>query len=701
MNMFSQAQALSYLGMLLDNTNRRRLCSAVLFFLLTSTTRIKEASAFIIISPAASLKKQSFSRHVFVPENFNSDSTIPSTNSDDNTTPSATSSTSRLRSKKDNKEAQRFFRGAPSTPGFKPGQFEKLTHWAISTSSNRPVVAEYDPDGLWLWTRWDGTIRQMTYKNVVISLLWAFIVDLYAYYHYTLYLIATAAVNGGDVNSLIDNLTWVSFEIPHSKDPIIETLTAVNGLWEYQLTLTIFTLSFFVNHAYTQWRMTYFCTRAIQGRINGLVMLVSTGAKRSAEFGKVDGTIGYDDNNNGGSINGDNNNIVNNDNSNDDDSDDKKYNNNIVGRRSARKLVEDVARYLRISHTFFWASTPTHSDGFGDRCHTEGGIVGDDELLLHQNFDASQFGPMLLSTEGLDMLVDYEQITQREKEALIATGLPPSQYSYVLLEWAGIRCIDGMEHGELRGTQAMEDNILRLLNELRAEYFNIGDYNAGRMPMAYVQVMEVFVDTLTFLAPLALYTKMGPFNILSTGLLTLFFKGLLELSKSFLDPFGREGYRAHNIRVDVLVSELNFGASSRWIQSGDALPSEILLDGNSNVDEDVAVNGGGADASVAATSISTEEVLPPPPPLTAAPATPSSITNESDANTMEDVQESLSKMATMNAIWEEYYGNDANDSSATSPGFHRGGDNNNNNVLADLTNYKKIGTEQKKSPKTE
>ncbi len=294
------------------------------------------------------------------------------------------------------------------------------------------------------------------------------------------------------------------------------------------------------------------------------------------------------------------------------------------------------------------------------------------------------------------MLVDYEQITQREKEALIATGLPPSQYSYVLLEWAGIRCIDGMEHGELRGTQAMEDNILRLLNELRAEYFNIGDYNAGRMPMAYVQVMEVFVDTLTFLAPLALYTKMGPFNILSTGLLTLFFKGLLELSKSFLDPFGREGYRAHNIRVDVLVSELNFGASSRWIQSGDALPSEILLDGNNNVDEDVAVNGGGAASVAAATSsVSTEETTT----AAAAPTTPTPDAHESDANiVMEDANDNLSKMATMNAIWEEYYGiegDDANDSR-----FHRGGDNN-NNVLADLTNYKKIGTEQKRSPNEE
>ena len=51
---------------------------------------------------------------------------------------------------------------------------------------------------------------------------------------------------------------------------------------------------------------------------------------------------------------------------------------------------------------------------------------------------------------------------------------------------------------------------------------------------------------------------------------------MLELSKSFLDPFGREGYRAHNIRVDVLVSEMNFGASSRWTNAGDALPSDLL-----------------------------------------------------------------------------------------------------------------------------
>ncbi|KAL7510734.1 hypothetical protein ACHAXN_007618 [Cyclotella atomus] len=439
-----------------------------------------------------------------------------------------------------------FLKGRPSTPGFKPGQFERLTSWAMSQDSNRAIVTEYDPDGLWLWTQWEGTIREMTFSNVCISLFWALVVDLYAYQHYTLYLIATAAVNGGDVATLVDNLEWTSFEIPHSGDPIIDTFQSLNSLWEYQLQLTTFTLSFFVNHAYSHWRMTYFCTRSIQGRLNDLCMLITLAAQRSNNYGEVDGVTGYQT----PGVNGE----------------------NDGSNKDAKKLVKDVTRLLRMSHTMFWAATPTRSDGIADFHKTEGGLVGHENLP--KDIEPTQFGPMLLSPDGLEMLVRYGQLTKGEREGLVACGLPPSQYAYVLLEWAGLRVMDGIEKGELRGGPGMTENFLRQISSLRGEYFNIGDYNAGRMPMAYVQVMEVLVDTLTFLAPLALYTKMGAFNIISTGLLTLFFKGLLELSKSFLDPFGKDGYSTHNINVDVLVSELNFGAASRWVDAGDSMPSE-------------------------------------------------------------------------------------------------------------------------------
>ena len=92
------------------------------------------------------------------------------------------------------------------------------------------------------------------------------------------------------------------------------------------------------------------------------------------------------------------------------------------------------------------------------------------------------------------------------------------------------------------------------------------------MPLAYVQLVQVLVDSLVVLAPLALYSELGSLSIPLTGLLTLFYKGLLELSKSFLDPFGNEGYPGQNIRVDVLVSELNFGAGGRWVKAGRRLP---------------------------------------------------------------------------------------------------------------------------------
>ena len=176
--------------------------------------------------------------------------------------------------------------------------------------------------------------------------------------------------------------------------------------------------------------------------------------------------------------------------------------------------MQDVTRLLRISHTFFWAATPTCSDGLGDVHHTKGGIVGDMDTLP-KNFDPTQFGPMLLSREGLELLVQYGQLTRQEMDALVATGLPPSQYPYVLLEWAGLRTIDGIEEGELRGGQGMEENLLRQFSQLRGEYFNIGDYNAGRMPMAYVQVLEVLVDTLVFLAPLGMCQKMHRYDLAS------------------------------------------------------------------------------------------------------------------------------------------------------------------------------------------
>jgi predicted membrane chloride channel (bestrophin family) len=398
------------------------------------------------------------------------------------------------------------FEGKPSSPGWKTGQLDTLTDWAVADAANRAVICEYAPDGLWLWTKWRGTVLKLVILPVLLNMC-----------------LCAAIVYYGEM---------------HVEDVLVQDLLeGVHKMWDYQVTLTTFIVTFFTAEAYNHWKAVYFTTRAIQGRINDICLLVTLGAERedvatlTADC-PTKHTTGYSP--------------------------------------EAAALVDVCTRLIKLSHTFFWASTPTTSDGIGD-----GGVEDGDHIV---EFPAAlrsddAIAPVLLSRVGLEGLVDAGELTKHEKDALIDSGLPPSQYAYVLLEWVGIHIMDGIRQGRLSGGTGFEENILRQVTALRAEYFSIGDYAAGRMPLAYVQLVQVLVDSLVLLASFGLYTELGRLAVPLTGILTLFYKGLLELSKSFLDPFGVEGYPAQNIRVDVLVSELNFGAASRWVKSGAVLPS--------------------------------------------------------------------------------------------------------------------------------
>jgi len=111
--------------------------------------------------------------------------------------------------------------------------------------------------------------------------------------------------------------------------------------------------------------------------------------------------------------------------------------------------------------------------------------------------------------------------------------------------------------------------------ELRAALMSIPDELAARMPLSYVHFTHFLVDSLLLLAPFALYPKTGAFSIFLTGVMTLFYRGLLELSKSFLDPFGNKRvsskFMAADLEVDVLLAESNAG-SLVWPQGAAKLP---------------------------------------------------------------------------------------------------------------------------------
>jgi len=399
--------------------------------------------------------------------------------------------------------------GSPSTPGWKGERLNLLTDWAVSSAPNRPIVCEYEPDGAWLWARWQGTVLSMTVLPIILVILASGSIDV--------------------VVHKLSSQQWGILDIPPANDPNVMELQGIRHLWEYQLTLCTFILTFFTQEAYRHYRTVYLTTRSIQGRINDICMLVTMGATRGEEEllteNRTSVITGYSD--------------------------------------TAVDLVDTCTRLIRLSHTFFWAATPTASNGVSDT----------DEYRDKKGGKA--IGPLLLSAAGLDGLVSAGELTAEERDSLQVlrqNGLPPSQYAYVLLEWVGLYVMDGRKAGVLNGDAGFEQNLFKQFTSLRTEYFNIGDYAAGRMPVAYVQLVQVLVDSLVALAPLAIYPDLGTLSIPLSGLLTLFFKGQLELSKSLLDPFGVEGFRGQNIRVDVLVSELNFGAGSRWVKAGEVLP---------------------------------------------------------------------------------------------------------------------------------
>jgi hypothetical protein len=66
------------------------------------------------------------------------------------------------------------------------------------------------------------------------------------------------------------------------------------------------------------------------------------------------------------------------------------------------------------------------------------------------------------------------------------------------------------------------------------------------------------------------YAELGIFSVLSVGILTLFYSGLLDLAKVFLDPLDNEDYREGCVYIDlaVLIRESN-SASTRWMNAAE------------------------------------------------------------------------------------------------------------------------------------
>jgi hypothetical protein len=141
--------------------------------------------------------------------------------------------------------------GLPSNPGWDSVRLNRLTEWADEVQPNRPIICEYQPEGWWLWRKWNGTVLKATWGSVLFAMMTGLVIDFVA-----------------------RGCSWSNYKLWNgpaidTTSRLIKRLSAVTKVWEYQLTLSTFILTFFLSQAFSYWQKVYNTTRMIQGRING------------------------------------------------------------------------------------------------------------------------------------------------------------------------------------------------------------------------------------------------------------------------------------------------------------------------------------------------------------------------------------------------------------------------------------------------
>ena len=211
---------------------------------------------------------------------------------------------------------------------------------------------------------------------------------------------------------------------------------------------------------------------------------------------------------------------------------------------AAERVLDDVGHYVRLFHVFMWAS-----------------------------FSSSL--RVLLTRRGMAQMLSHGLLRPADFRALRGADAQAAGAHHACLGWIVARSLRGLREagGGLEGGEAFERALLDRACDLRGTYDGIGSTLAGRIPLAYVHFVQVLVDTFLVTAPVALYAETGLWSAFSVGVLTLFYSGLLDLAKIFLDPLDNSQLFNDSVNCDigVLIRQVNAG-SKRWKQGAAMLP---------------------------------------------------------------------------------------------------------------------------------
>lgn len=123
---------------------------------------------------------------------------------------------------------------------------DDLIDESVRTSARSPIMMQFNPSSGWIWKRWRGTIFSETWDSCVKSMLYAVII-------------------------LMVFKRFPSLKVHFS---------GFNVLWGQLLSVTTFTLTFFVNQSYALWRKCYELSRRLQGRLHDVGMTLAIHATR-------------------------------------------------------------------------------------------------------------------------------------------------------------------------------------------------------------------------------------------------------------------------------------------------------------------------------------------------------------------------------------------------------------------------------------
>jgi predicted membrane chloride channel (bestrophin family) len=207
----------------------------------------------------------------------------------------------------------------------------------------------------------------------------------------------------------------------------------------------------------------------------------------------------------------------------------------------AEALLDDVAAYSRLFHALAWAK-------------------------FTRKFE------ILLTDRGMSRMLSRGIMTRKQYSTLFSLKPNGGPHNAPMM-WIVVRCLRAMKDGTLPDDRSLRDILFSKSLELRGTAASVGDLVDGRIPLAYAHFVQVLVDAFLVIAPFALYAELGVWSVPAVGLLTLFYSGLLDLSKILLDPLDNDDFYQGSVNMDigVLIRESNSG-STRWSSGVETLP---------------------------------------------------------------------------------------------------------------------------------